>query len=412
MEEVTPHPVKDGQTVDEQVWRRIVETLHGDVDRLADAFSHELLGHGYYDHGRVTPQQILDSARSTFTALIELLALEGVAEGPSLGDAPAAQAAAEDLGRSRAHQGVPLSSLVQAIRLDFGVLWRRIKELALPTHVDVLVARTEHIHYAVEAYSAAVQLAFTTERARIQHDARVVTDRVVARLFDEAELDADAVSRICTGLGVEADTRFEAALLPVENGTELDRRMEPAFQRGTAWRHQRADTIAFVRPLTGGRRLADDLAGLGALLLPICLGVAELRRTVRGSARTLANLPSLSRPTEFLHVWEHEARRHLSDATPWFLREWRELIESIPLQDRALVVEAAQAYMETGSIRDTAGALYCHRNTVQNRFRMLKERVGLDVTVPREAALLQILFSADTTELDAEDGPGVRTPRR
>ena len=100
MEEVTPHPVKDGQAVDEQVWRRIVETLHGDVGRLADAFSDELRGHGYYDHGRVTPQQILDSALSTFTALIELLALEDAGQGPSLGDAPAAQAAAEDLGRS------------------------------------------------------------------------------------------------------------------------------------------------------------------------------------------------------------------------------------------------------------------------------------------------------------------------
>lgn len=53
----------------------------------------------------------------------------------------------------------------------------------------------------------------------------------------------------------------------------------------------------------------------------------------------------------------------------------------------------ALAYLDTGSVSEVAGALYCHRNTVLNRLRRFGRLTGLDLTRPRDAALAVVLLS-------------------
>ncbi|MFG6304448.1 helix-turn-helix domain-containing protein [Corynebacterium hesseae] len=43
-------------------------------------------------------------------------------------------------------------------------------------------------------------------------------------------------------------------------------------------------------------------------------------------------------------------------------------------------------YLDCGSIKDSAEALHCHRNTVLNRLRQVTELTGLDITQPKDAA--------------------------
>ncbi|MFI7029814.1 helix-turn-helix domain-containing protein [Microbispora rosea] len=48
----------------------------------------------------------------------------------------------------------------------------------------------------------------------------------------------------------------------------------------------------------------------------------------------------------------------------------------------------------SGSVADTAAALYCHRNTVQHRFARFRELTGRDVRVPEDAAVVALALRA------------------
>ena len=61
--------------------------------------------------------------------------------------------------------------------------------------------------------------------------------------------------------------------------------------------------------------------------------------------------------------------------------------------ERARLVEAVRSYLTTGSIAQSAEQLFCHRNTLMNRLRRFTELVGIDVTIPQQAARLVVAWS-------------------
>lgn len=59
--------------------------------------------------------------------------------------------------------------------------------------------------------------------------------------------------------------------------------------------------------------------------------------------------------------------------------------------DTGRLLERVRVHLAgSGSIVDAATALYCHRNTVQHRFRRFHELTGRDVRRPEDAALIAI----------------------
>ncbi|WP_326807334.1 helix-turn-helix domain-containing protein [Streptomyces sp. NBC_01775] len=59
------------------------------------------------------------------------------------------------------------------------------------------------------------------------------------------------------------------------------------------------------------------------------------------------------------------------------------------------LLETVQVHLAgSGSIVDTAAALYCHRNTVQQRFNRFHELTGRDVRRPEDAALIALALRA------------------
>jgi DNA-binding PucR family transcriptional regulator len=68
-------------------------------------------------------------------------------------------------------------------------------------------------------------------------------------------------------------------------------------------------------------------------------------------------------------------------------------IEDHPFQERTRVIETATMFLESGSIKAAAESLYCHRNTVVNRLASLRAATGLDLHVPRDAALATVLLA-------------------
>jgi hypothetical protein len=57
-------------------------------------------------------------------------------------------------------------------------------------------------------------------------------------------------------------------------------------------------------------------------------------------------------------------------------------------------IRRRRAYLATGSIRQTAAELFCHRNTVLKRLGRFTELTGLDIAIPQQAARVLIAWTA------------------
>lgn len=387
---------------DHLVWQWIVARLHADIEVLADDFMHELGRRGTYHHGLVTQDELRSAARDSFRALIDIL---GQAEGagpspepPGGGQARRPEdtlAVAQALGRRRARAQVPVDSLIEAVRLDFVVLWRRIREHAPPDRPQLLVDHTEHVLSAVETYIGEVQRSFLAETARIQQDAQIATERLVHLLLDEGPVDDETLDRLSGGLGIPADATFEAVVSQAETAMDLQDTLAPLLHRGEAWGHRRHRFFCAFRAAPAlGPPLTEMVPGIGCLSLPQLQGLAAVRRAVRGAERLMPTLPALDGPQSLHGLWEFGAAAYFRDLAPDFLDPYLEGLRRLTPAERSATVHAVRSYMDRGSIKLTAEQLFCHRNTVVNRLRAFRDATGLDVAVPRHASLAQIVLAA------------------
>ena len=66
-----------------------------------------------------------------------------------------------------------------------------------------------------------------------------------------------------------------------------------------------------------------------------------------------------------------------------------------PAAEMERLLETVQVHLSgSGSVDDTAAALYCHRNTVQQRLNRFAELTGRDPRRPEDAALVVPALSA------------------
>src|SRR5699024_814388 len=62
------------------------------------------------------------------------------------------------------------------------------------------------------------------------------------------------------------------------------------------------------------------------------------------------------------------------------------------------ILITVDAYLTTGSIKQTAQMSFCHRNTVINRIRQLTIHTGLDITDHQQAAHTMVALSSHLWE--------------
>ena len=109
-------------------WNDIVQQVREDLPELVDAFLEQFHDLGYYR------EDIVDDAelRSTASSILGLFLVQ-IEYGM---DEDSLAAHARQLGTKRAHQGVRLSALVDAIQIDFTVLWDHFRATVSPEPVS------------------------------------------------------------------------------------------------------------------------------------------------------------------------------------------------------------------------------------------------------------------------------------
>lgn len=361
-------------------WGRLLERLALDHPALVDDFMARLRALGSYDEHTVPTEDLRRTAGETLDLLIAQLA------GAPLSDDLRALPAR--LGARRARQGVDRESLLEAVRLDFRVLWAGLLRALGDAPADLLVLHAEEVLEVVERYIGDVQLAFLDEQAALVRDTRSDRARALGRLLSSGPDAARAAAAEADRLRLPVDGTFEAAFV-VERDGERARRAVARTESAIAWDTDAGTVLLCER----GRRasLAGLLDGCRAGLATEVLGLAAVPATAE-LLREIATLPGDGIATE-ADAWLAIAHARLAPVLP-SVADVSAALGSLPELERRRVVETVLRHCATGSIKETAATLFVHRNTVINRLGAFREATGLDVSVPRQAALALIGMGA------------------
>ncbi len=317
---------------------------------------------------------------------------------------------AQELGRRRAEQGLPLDLLLYAYRRAGRLTWEALLDIVTEDEPDALpvLARTAGAMWAgIEQQAAATAEAYRAGELELR---RRCDERVQALL--DALLEGNAApglaARAAAGLDLPEQGRYAVVVLPVDRRDSVHRVASAGGMR-MFWRMRAELELAVVSlgessldELYG--ELADRCPGPGGIS-PVVDGLAELGRarrlaetalgTCAPDERTLVRLAD--RLPAALVVRQPELAGELVQAV------LGPLLELDPA-DRAVLLETLDAWLAAeGSAGRAATRLYCHRNTVFNRLRRLEHLTSRSLSRPHD--LIALTLARDAHRLAAGPAP-------
>ncbi|MEV8337788.1 helix-turn-helix domain-containing protein [Leucobacter sp. NPDC077196] len=358
-------------------WLQLIDRVRADTPRLLDDFLTELSTHDGYVGDLVAADDIERTARNAFALFASRLAGDAGAEEPS--------AFAEALGLRRARQGVRVERFMEAVRINFRVLWRGLERAAQPDLTDVLLAHGEQVLDVVERYATEVQRAFLEESESMAHQHRTAKERARARLFS-GQAEGEELTAIAHMLRLAPAAEYEM-LATTHDAERLAREVLDSggqvFEDGLTTvllrpRRGPVDWVDADPELTGGylaRVRGLDRVGSAAL---IASDLAE-----RADEGTVCRLRD-----GFASI----ARETMLERLDGFTHELTGAFDALPESERERLAVTLRTFIRTGSMQRTAEELFFHRNTVLKRLRAFQDLSGLDVTVPRDAAIAMVIL--------------------
>ena len=365
-------------------WRALLAELLRREHLLVDGLmSHVEDGSRFYG-GLVGADDFKESSADAFRHLLGQL-IDG-RPPDALADLP------RRIGILRAAQGVPLESVVATVREDFTVLWSTLLWVAGKSDMPALISHVNDLWRVVEDFATEIQVSYLRESA-----ARTELDRsrqraMVSALFSAAELSAGLLRQVAGTLGVDEAASFEVIATDPADREELDTFVAQLLGHRVFVTDVEDVVIAFWA--TGGADTAFPLTGLRCGRPPTARRLADVPARAHAARRILRAVPAgTHEPATMTDVWARLASAHLKDASAEFVEELMHRLDECPELERDRIIATAREYFATGSITATSQNLFCHRNTVLNRLRRLRELTGLDLAVPRDVALAVVLLS-------------------
>ncbi|HRO30403.1 CdaR family transcriptional regulator [Citricoccus sp.] len=371
---------------DRDRWLRLLDSL--DVDGLTRRFLDAVRQLPDYVNPPIPWSRVAEDAEESFLGLVSALrgtehwVLEGIAT---------------QVGVTRARAGIPLTSLMSAIRLDFALLWEELVALGDVDDMGILLRHAALVSETVETYVQQTQHAYLVEERRMADEIDAERRGLLTELLAEPPVTPARLAQIAERLGVGVEWEYSVYASRDESLQQLRVEAAALERQGTqvlsTYTGSGLVVIVPHPPRTGRARLRRvDQLRVGAV--GDVRGMSEVSRAVH-LARELAEV---LRPGEAgcmtpARGWTRVIRQRLAGTS------LREVVDLSPLlagcgpAERSSVESAVRSYLRTGSIAETSTELFCHRNTVTNRLRRFQELTGIDLTVPDQAARAVIAFS-------------------
>jgi len=365
-------------------WDWIIGQLMTELPEIVEDFLEEFKAKQAYPNDQVGQQDVADTARQTFDLLLRRLRGEP--------DPPGAAGLIERLAARRAQQGVPLATFLRAVRIDFRVLWLRAQRIAGDEGSSVLAENAMRLLTTVEDYIDALRSSYQAEEDRIDRTYAAQRHRMVLRLFSGAALTASEIELIGSRLNMQTGSFYEVDAVTGEGIGDMLARYESKPEVGL---YENVSALVMFREQLGAERWRRDAPGIGGYVGEV-EGLAAVPQAAEAALEIARHAPAsphvLATEDE---VWATVARRHLAGIFPRFTGAITERLNELPEHDRDRLIEAAITYISSGSVKETAEQLFCHRNTVINRLKMFAETTGYDPTVPKDAAWIFVALSPD-----------------
>ncbi|MDD7938605.1 helix-turn-helix domain-containing protein [Actinomycetospora lutea] len=372
-------------------WEDLVARVGDDTDALRTAFLRRLRDVPAYARGLVPAARLEADADETFAYLLGRLAGRAVpdrlvAVGPAI-------------GRDRARRGVPLDDLLTAVRQDFRVLWEAFRARADPDEAALLVDHVQTVWSVVEEYSTRIRVAYQEEQAILARERQGERTALVAALLAADDPAPEDVTRVAIALQVAEDADVLVVAAAGEDGAALRRAADRFAGDGRPVHVQPTGRHSVLLARWDGPEGAPVRAALEGVRCgvgPTAHGLADVPR----SARLAAELADVTAggpvvPRTLASVWLPLAAARLGDVRADLVTAELGGLADVTPAERERLVATVRRFAVDGSVRDTAAALYCHRNTVLNRLRRVAELTGRDVTVPADAAVLLLALASD-----------------
>jgi PucR C-terminal helix-turn-helix domain/GGDEF-like domain len=376
------------------------------VPALADALVRtiEEQNPGYRTMAVVPREELLRSCRDNLTRVLQMIAQPGADDGPA--GSHEHYDAAWATGRRRAAQGMPLDDVLRSFRLGGRLVWEALIDQAHADHLvdaEGLLDVATRVWEVVDATSAQVAAAYHfAESDLLRADAHRMAILWEGLLNGQAKVISVAyeVSRIL-GVPVEGPYAVVVADLGPASTSPASLRQRLAAQEIVSVWQVRADALVGVlalrQPTLGGvlgpvRAALTARAGVSLVVR----GLAEVdvayrqailaRRTVAGREAEVAALEE--RLPDALLLSSPELAHQL-------VRRWLGGLLEIGPAERRLLLGTLQIWVATGgSVKHTADAAFCHRNTVINRLQRMRAITGHDFTDPSCLVELKLALRA------------------
>ncbi|MFF3314404.1 PucR family transcriptional regulator [Streptomyces sp. NPDC003035] len=381
-------------------WKLLAEACTALLERLPELVDEHLRELHEYEpaYGRIVPfDQHWQEAHDAMRIGIEMISAPRDSPRRDLQHA-------DEMGRRRAEQGMPLELVVHAYRHAGHLVWDALIEdaAAFPPRLAALTQSATMVWSAVDAQADTASEAYRATELELRRR----TDEQLQALLDallHGQRSPEVVSRAAAGLDLPEHGRYAVVVLRHDRREvpePFHRRVQGAGVR-FLWR-MGADCEFGVVSLAEGTGL-DALSellegrcpGPGGIS-PVVVGLSEL-----GRARRLAELALRTCPPDSHQVVRLD--RRMGGALVVGQPELAGLLVTDVLgglleldpADRAILLETLDVWLDCeGSAGRAAGRLYCHRNTVFNRLRRLEQLTSRSLSRPRDLTEMTLALDA------------------
>jgi len=365
----------------EPEWALLLERLWQERNLLVSDFL-QRFSTVSYGEARVPAQDVYRTAADTMDMF--LFQMAGQELPPDLRALP------REVAVRRVRQGVPLDAFLEAVRNDFRVLWKGLERVARPDGIGILVANMDRVLDIVEGYVSSIQQAFAEEEALLARNKQLYRQRLLTRLFHTGTADAGEVQEIAAALGLQPADTFEV-LAAVDDA--VPQAQAQYGSDGGVYLYEHTGALYLFRQQRKGRSWQQDGPGFAAGHVPGVRGLAAVPAAAAAAAVLARHRGAGVLLATVEDTWMGIAGGVLEQLLPGFADTVTGALDKCTPHERQRLLQVARSYARTGSIKETSEELYCHRNTVVNRLHSLQEVIGLDLTVPAQAARALVALS-------------------
>lgn len=371
----------------ERLWEELISQALEDIPQIVEDFLHEFNEIGLYGDSGISDSEIRSTAFEVLSLLLR--ATTSVQEQAQL------KVHAESFGHRRARQGVDLPLLVDAIHLDFKIIWNYLKRVAGEESMPVLIEHVEKLNYVITEYAFYVRASFQREEARTAQDFRIINSRYLDRLFSSDSLGERGLTEIAHILEIEESTQCEVVVFHPSIADEAHSALEKATASGRIFCQSFGTSYAAFWQ-TGDAEIEThilDVERFPGIRFETVVGLSEVRRAVRSSSVVFSSYGRPKKLEPITNVMWAVARKALTSVYGRRIEEITAYTNELRSTDDPILA-TVEAYLKTGSIKQSAQLSFCHRNTVINRIKQFTTQSGLDITVPEQAALAIVALSS------------------